>query len=49
MEVVPQLISLPAALEDVKINSIPSSAFYIANFITEEEEQVLLNKVSCST
>jgi hypothetical protein len=42
-----QLISLPASLEDVRIRSLPSGAFYIADFITEEEEAILLNKVSC--
>jgi len=36
------------SLEDVRVKSLPSSAFYIADFITEEEEQVLLNKVSVS-
>jgi len=41
----PQLISLPASLEDVRIKTLPSSAFYIADFITEEEEQTLLNKI----
>jgi alkylated DNA repair protein alkB homolog 6 len=38
-------VLLPSALEEVKITSMPDSAFYIANFISEEEEQVLLGKV----
>lgn len=46
MDSPPQLTSLPASLEDVRIKTLPSSAFYIADFITKEEEQVLLNKVS---
>lgn len=46
MDSLPQLTFLPDSLEDVRIKSLPSSAFYIADFITEEEEQVLLNKVS---
>jgi hypothetical protein len=33
------------SLEDFKIKGLPSSAFYIANFISEEEEQLLLEKV----
>lgn len=37
---------LPSALEDVKIKGLPSSAFYIANFISPEEERYLLDKVS---
>lgn len=41
-----QLIAMPPPLEDVRINSIPSSAYYIADFITQEEERVLLKKVS---
>lgn len=46
MDSLPQLTFLPDALENVRIKSLPSSAFYIADFITKEEEQVLLNKVS---
>jgi hypothetical protein len=34
------------ALEDFKIESLPSTAFYIADFITPEEEELLLQKVS---
>jgi hypothetical protein len=41
-----QLIAMPPPLEDVRIKSIPSSAYYIADFITQEEERVLLKKVS---
>jgi hypothetical protein len=41
----PQLTFLPACLEDVRIKSLPSSAFYIAGFLSNEEEQMLLNKV----
>jgi alkylated DNA repair protein alkB family protein 6 len=40
-----QLIVMPASLEDVRIKRLPSRAYYIADFISEEEEQVLLNKV----
>jgi alkylated DNA repair protein alkB family protein 6 len=35
-----------SSLEEAKVKSLPSIAFYIADFITEEEEQMLLNKVS---
>jgi alkylated DNA repair protein alkB family protein 6 len=36
---------IPPCLEDVKIMSLPSSAYYIADFISEEEEQAILKKV----
>lgn len=43
----PQVLSLtmPASLEEAKVEGIPQSAFYISDFITQEEEQALLNKV----
>jgi hypothetical protein len=40
------LINLPAYLEDVKIKSLPNSAYYVANFISEAEEDAILNRVS---
>ncbi|KAF4632396.1 hypothetical protein G7Y89_g5732 [Cudoniella acicularis] len=36
---------MPASLQEARIKSLPSSAFYIADFITPEEEDVLLNKI----
>ncbi|KAH9222655.1 hypothetical protein DL95DRAFT_325599 [Leptodontidium sp. 2 PMI_412] len=43
----PQVLSLtmPASLEEAKVEGIPQSAFYISDFITQEEEQALLNKI----
>lgn len=41
-----QPVVLPAALEDVKIVSLPSNAYYIAHFISQEEEAELLNKIA---
>ncbi|KAL2074683.1 hypothetical protein VTL71DRAFT_8462 [Oculimacula yallundae] len=38
-------LTMPACLEDVKIRELPHSAFYISNFITPEEEQMLLHKI----
>jgi alkylated DNA repair protein alkB family protein 6 len=32
-------------LEDYRIRGLPSSAFYISEFISKVEEQVLLDKV----
>lgn len=40
------LINLPAYLEDVKIKHIPNSAYYVANFINEAEEDAIINRVS---
>jgi len=40
-----ELIKLPACLEDVKIDCLPASAYYVADFITPDEEEALLAKV----
>jgi hypothetical protein len=44
-----QLTRLPASLEHVRIKTLPSSAYYIADFISEEEELKLIQKVSSSS
>ncbi|ESZ97597.1 calpain [Sclerotinia borealis F-4128] len=41
-----QQLSLPTSLNETKIKTLPSKAFYISDFLTEEEEQVLLQKIS---
>ena len=38
-------ISIPPALLKYKIPGLPDSFYYIANFLTEEEERVLLHEV----
>ena len=42
-------IHIPSDLEQAKIRSIPSTAYYIADFISKEEEQALLGKVRSAT
>lgn len=42
------LINLPTCLENVKVESLPNSAYYIADFISEAEEKILLQKVGIS-
>ena len=44
----PKLTALPVSLEDVKLKELPNSAFYISEFITPDEEEYLLSKVSCA-
>lgn len=39
-------INLPSSLEVSRINALPSAAYYIPNFISDEEEQAILNKVA---
>jgi hypothetical protein len=43
------LINLPTCLEDVKVKSMPDSAYYIADFISHAEEEIILNKVGISS
>lgn len=38
--------NLPPSLEASRITGLPPSAYYIADFISEEEEQKILEKVS---
>lgn len=37
--------SLPKSLDEVRIESLPPAAYYIADFITEDEERHILEKV----
>jgi alkylated DNA repair protein alkB family protein 6 len=38
-------VLLPPSLEHARINTLPQTAYYIPNFITEQEEQNILDKV----
>jgi hypothetical protein len=42
----PSTVKLPPSLEAVRITSLPRAAYYIADFITEEEEEIILHKVA---
>jgi alkylated DNA repair protein alkB family protein 6 len=37
---------MPASLEEARIQILPSSAYYIPNFISEEDEKVILDKIA---
>ncbi|KAI1267198.1 hypothetical protein F5Y18DRAFT_331666 [Xylariaceae sp. FL1019] len=39
-------VQLPQNLNDVRIASLPSAAFYIPDFITKDEEEHILNKIA---
>ncbi|KAF8466962.1 hypothetical protein BDZ91DRAFT_153805 [Kalaharituber pfeilii] len=39
-------INLPTSLSTAKIVALPNSAYYIPNFITAEEERILLDKIA---
>lgn len=39
--------SLPRSLDQVRIERLPPAAYYIADFITEDEERHILEKVPC--
>ncbi|KAJ6780729.1 hypothetical protein PWT90_04292 [Aphanocladium album] len=41
-------VSLPTSLEAVRIESLPAAAYYIPNFISEEEEQLILDKIAAA-
>jgi alkylated DNA repair protein alkB family protein 6 len=38
-------VSLPSSLEFARIDGLPSTAYYIPNFISVEEERFILSKV----
>lgn len=40
------MIQLPTTLHEAKIDALPSSAYYIPNFISSDEEAAILNKVT---
>lgn len=37
---------MPSSLEQAKVQKLPSSAFYIPDFISEDEERVILDKIA---
>ncbi|KAG5748027.1 hypothetical protein H9Q69_006507 [Fusarium xylarioides] len=39
-------VLLPPSLHHARINTLPETAYYIPNFITEQEEQNILDKIS---
>jgi alkylated DNA repair protein alkB family protein 6 len=39
---------MPASLEDVRIKCLPSNAYYVSSFISEDEEKALLNKIAAA-
>ncbi|KAK7417493.1 hypothetical protein QQZ08_011610 [Neonectria magnoliae] len=41
-------ISLPASLGHARIAALPQTAFYIPNFISEEEEQMILDRIAAA-
>ncbi|KAK4114028.1 hypothetical protein N656DRAFT_796546 [Canariomyces notabilis] len=45
MDSYPSQVNLPAKLEASRINALPPAAYYIADFISEDEEQAILHKV----
>ena len=38
-------VLLPTSLEEARIKSLPSIAYYIPDFISEDEERLILDKV----
>lgn len=42
----PAGVSLPSSLDQVRISPLPATAFYIADFISEEEERSILDKIA---
>ncbi len=46
MESLPSQINLPRSLEASRIRALPPAAYYIPDFISEEEEAAILHKVA---
>ncbi len=46
---VPRPVNLPPSLESRRINALPAAAYYISDFISEEEEAAILHKVARHT
>jgi len=42
----PEEVHLPSSLEQSRITALPPSAYYIPNFISEDEEKLILEKVA---
>lgn len=42
-------LAVPPTLQDAMISSLPTTGFYLPNFITSTEESHLLDKVCYST
>ena len=42
-------IELPSNIQEVRIKTMPESMYYIANFITADEERDILQKVGFSS
>lgn len=40
-------VALPSSLAEAKIASLPSTAYYVPNFISADEERAILDRV-CS-
>lgn len=41
----PPGVLLPSSLQQAKVSRLPATAYYIPNFISEEEEKIILDKV----
>ncbi|KAF3770530.1 hypothetical protein M406DRAFT_344225 [Cryphonectria parasitica EP155] len=42
----PSEVSLPSALDQAKIHCLPATAYYIPDFISEDEEKIILDKIA---
>jgi alkylated DNA repair protein alkB family protein 6 len=48
MDSAPSQVNLPPSLEASRITGLPPAAYYIADFLSEDEEQAILHKVARS-
>ncbi|KAI0850966.1 hypothetical protein F5Y00DRAFT_231301 [Daldinia vernicosa] len=46
MDPTPASLRLPDSLDEVRVTSLPHAAYYISDFITQEEEQAILDKIA---
>ncbi|KAI8966847.1 hypothetical protein F5Y11DRAFT_6399 [Daldinia sp. FL1419] len=46
MDITPANLKLPDYLDDVRVTRLPAAAYYVSDFISQDEEQAILDKIA---